>query len=178
MKIKDILSVLAKSGEDFSDHSTGKEDGNAPLHDKGCAFCEAWSAALYLLTNFEGRLGPDLEPGDSVLICGRAPGKVVAIRTQIDVRLGEPGGPQPVGTFAEEFVTPAPAEPVEKTSFWRNEHGDVFERLECGGSAFLRLMRVISYNGEPVSSVRPWATVSRTFAQVQSVFSLTAIEKP
>lgn len=171
MKIQDILRRLL-SGEDFSDHSTGKEDGHAPLHDKGCAFCDAWRAALYLLTDFEGRLGPDFEPGDPVLVCGRAPGKVVAIRTQIDVRLGEPGGPQPVGTFAQEFVTPAPA---ERVSHWRNSSGDVFERQESSNK-----MRVISFEGRRVTRIRPWSEISRTFTEVAAAFDdgLTRTEKP
>lgn len=125
MKIKQILQALLSS-EDFSDHSTGKEDGNGSLHDKGCAFCEAWRAALYLLSDLSVGLHDVFEPGDKVTICGRAPGVVERVRTQIDVRLGGDGtAPRPVGTFAQEFVQAAPAETPEV--FYSDRDGDIWK---------------------------------------------------
>jgi hypothetical protein len=122
VKIKEMLQVLL-SGEDFSDHSTGKEDGSSPLHAEGCNFCEAWRQALWII-------GPDcpgfvdFESGDDVLICGRAPGKVVGTRTQIDVRLGDS---HHVGTFAAEFVEHAPA-----PEFYADRDGDMWKVVGDG----------------------------------------------
>lgn len=118
MKIKDIIRTLIESGEDFSDHSmqidvngeVGPRHG-AVVGEAPCAFCEAWRTAQWVI-------GPDcpnfidFEPGDLVLICGRAPGVVERVRMQVDVRMGRDGdSPRPIGTFAPEFVSHAPEEP-------------------------------------------------------------------
>lgn len=126
MKIIDIIRTLIESGEDFSDHATA---ARMPMHVDGrfasaepCAFCEAWRAAQQLIKLPSGVLG-EFEPGDPVLICNRAPGVVHAVRMQVDVRLGQDGdSPRPIGTFAPEFVSHAPAE-----TFYRDNDGDIWK---------------------------------------------------
>ncbi len=143
MRIRDILETIARSGEDFSDHSSGKYDGNTPIHPTRCGFCDAWRAALDLLADLSFGQASNFEPGDRVLICKRAPGTVVATRTQIDVRMtgdGPADGPGPVGTFVAEFVSPMTAAqkaaPPEFTH-WRDQDGAFWKRHDASGRARL-----------------------------------------
>lgn len=177
MKIKKLFEVLL-SGEDFSDHARDSlefghpENKRTPLHAEGCDFCEAWRQALWIL-------GPDcpnfidFEQGDDVLICGRTPGKVEGIRTQIDVRLSDSCH---VGAFAVEFVEHAPA---SEFTYWaeREGEGDVWEREER-----TQAMRVVRMAGVMLAKPHPWDSkpgVLPSFSHVEKQWGeLTQVAKP
>lgn len=176
MKIKKLFEVLL-SGEDFSDHATGKEDGNGPLHAEGCDFCEAWRQAQWLIGPNCPRL-LDFEQGDDVLIAGKTPGVVESVHTQIYVRLGVKGDEfRPIGIFAAEFVKHAP--PAPEFTYWaeREGEGDVWEREER-----TQAMRVVRMAGVMLAKPHPWDSkpgVLLSFSHVEKQWGeLTQVAKP
>lgn len=165
MKIKDILRRLL-SGEDFSDHSTGKEDGHAPLHGTDCDFCTAWSAALDHLSM---RSMPEqwFDAGEKVALPGGIRGRVMAtdVTVRVEVQRGE-HGPWAVGTFRPIDLKPWREVEPEFTS-WRTWHGDVWEREE----STLKMRRTSRTTGtwKPGEKLPAWEDVTIHFAHVENI---------
>lgn len=145
MKIKEVLRELL-SGEDFSDHSTGKEEGHSPLHDKGCRFCDAWRAALYLLTQLNII---DFEPGDPVTILGGVRGRVISLEyaARVEVQYGE-HGPWAVGTFQPGDLSHRAAEEPSR-HFVTDCQGDVWLLDKATSRALLVASRDGTVNYPP-----------------------------
>lgn len=126
VKIKDIIRTLIMSREDFSDHDgrgLHEDSPSRPLHDKGCAFCEAWREALQLL-DLDPRL-IDFEAGDKVMLPGGIPGRVMGtdVTVRVEVQNGE-HGPWAVGSFSPYDLTPREDEPV---TYYRDRDQDLWK---------------------------------------------------
>lgn len=130
MKIRQVLEGLL-SGEDFSDHSTGKEDGNAPYHNVPghCAFCDAWRAALTLLALPIAPIG-EFEAGDKVFLPGQIPGRVMGtdVTVRVEVQNGE-HGPWAVGSFSPTALIARDETP--EFTWWRDHGGAIWQRHEA-----------------------------------------------
>lgn len=182
MKIRDVLQGLL-SGEDFIDHSTGKEDGNAPYHPAkdDCDFCDAWREALAALQT--GSLST-FEAGETVELVSGVRGRVMG--TELVVRV-EVHGPRGHGPFAVGAFRPGDLKTVDAEAFtyWLDtKGGDTWERRESD-----RLMRIVFWGdhgngGHPVESPMPWDVVARreatrTFEAVSEWYGpLAQVAKP
>lgn len=129
MKIKDILTGLL-SGEDFSDHSTGKEDGSAPFHDVPghCVFCDAWRAALAFVNGY-APLQEMFDAGEKVFLPGGIPGRVMStdVTVRVEVQRGE-HGPWAVGSFSPLALIAR--NDVPEFTWWRDQGGAIWQRHE------------------------------------------------
>lgn len=175
MKIKEILQVLL--ADDASDHAGTGEEMDTWQHGDNCVFCKAAREAQFLIGPDCPRL-LDFEPGDDVLICGRAPGVVERVRTQVDVRLGAKDDKlRPVGTFALEFISHA--DRSHARTWWRDAEGDVWERDEATQN-----MLIVQYadgsRPEGVEDDRPIPTEWRwSFEKARKTYGhMTQVDKP
>jgi hypothetical protein len=174
VKIKEMLTTLL-DGEDFSDHSTGKEDGNSPLHDKGCAFCDAWRMALLMLTpSFPGLI--DFEPGERVMLPGGIRGRVIAtdVAVRVEVQNGE-HGPWAVGSFQPQDLSPRESE--SEFTYWKDGFGDVWEREESTRKVRRVALRVVGDKLEK-QQAKAWADVRHHWTDTVLQPPVTRTEKP
>lgn len=144
MKIKQILRHLL-SGEDFSDHTSGPEDGHGPLHDKGCAFCGAWREALNVLGS--ALTYNEFDRGEPVWIEGGIPGRVMGtdVTVRVEVQNGE-RGPWVVGLFSPLALTPRAQIALEHT-WWSDSGNAVWQRHE----ASKKMLLVRDEDGQPTA---------------------------
>ena len=126
MKIKDILLILAKSGQDFSDHGMRVDVSGelGPIHGRDCSFCAAWADALYLLTESIA-LRDTFEPGDEVAI-GDVTGLVESVDVVYTVRITDTNGNRRYGRFASEYVS---APRTDDAKFFSDRGGDVWRLI-------------------------------------------------